>query len=198
MRDLAKDPLANMLVIRIHSGGKKCSVYFHKKKGNKTLKPSSELPTHLGIHQLIAARGSHEKVVMHTHATELIALTQHPQIKSGEEINRILWGMHPETIIFIPKGVGFVPYQLPGTDEIARDTINLLQRHDMVLWEKHGVFAIGNSVMDTFDSIDIACKSAKIWFMCQSAGFEPEGLDQHQLNELKKLVQKFNQHMIIR
>jgi rhamnulose-1-phosphate aldolase len=193
MRDLAKTPLANMLVIRIHADGKKYSVYFHKKNGNKNLKPSSELPTHLGIHQLITARGSREKVVMHTHATELIALCQHPQIKSETEINRILWGMHPETIIFIPKGIGFVPYLLPGSIQIAEATIEKLKKHDLVLWEKHGVFSISKTLSDAFDQIDIACKSAKIWFMCKSAGFEPEGLTNEQLKQLKELSEKFNQ-----
>jgi len=54
------------------------------------------------------------------------------------------------------------------------------------------VFAIGESVLDTFDTIDIIAKSAKIYFMCKNAGFEPEGLSIEQLNELKELVKKFS------
>jgi rhamnulose-1-phosphate aldolase len=99
--------------------------------------------------------------------------------------------MHPETMVFVPKGLGFVPYTLPGSEDIARETIKNLQHHDIVLWEKHGVFAIGESVLDTFDNIDIICKSAKIYFMCRGAGFIPEGLNEDQLNELKELVKKF-------
>ena len=100
--------------------------------------------------------------------------------------------MHPETMVFIPKGAGFVPYILPGTQAIADVTIKMFKKHDIVVWEKHGIFAIGKNIVDTFDNIDIACKSAKIWFQCKSAGFEPEGMTDDQLDELRELVKKFN------
>jgi rhamnulose-1-phosphate aldolase len=142
----------------------------------------------LGIHQLIAKRGSNEKVILHTHASELVALTQHPAIKDADTINRILWGMHPETAVFIPKGIGFVPYIMPGSEEIAIRTLAELANFDIVLWEKHGVFAIGQNVLDCFDNIDIACKSAHIYLTCKAAGFEPEGLKDAQLEALRNYV----------
>jgi len=114
-----------------------------------------------------------------------VALTHSPDVKSKEIVNNIIWGMHPEAMVFIPKGVGFVNYVMPGSVEIAKMTLKEFQDHDVVLWEKHGVFAIGESVFDTFDSIDIVSKSAKIWFMCKQAGFVPEGLNTEQLEELK-------------
>jgi rhamnulose-1-phosphate aldolase len=95
-------------------------------------------------------------------------------------------------MVFVPKGVGFVPYTLPGTEDIAKKTIDSFANHDIVLWEKHGVFAIGETIFETFDSIDIIAKSAQIYFTCKSAGEEPEGLNDEQLNELKELVKKFN------
>ena len=99
--------------------------------------------------------------------------------------------MHPETIMFVPKGIGIVPYILPGSLEIAEETIKALQNHDVALWEKHGVFAIGKSVPDTFDVIDILAKSARIFFMCRSANIIPEGFTEQQLYELKKLSANF-------
>ena len=192
MRDLARDPMKNAIIIRIAEDGSSYTMISRFKSDTSGLRPTSELPTHLGIHQLIAQRGSKEKVIIHTHANELVALTHNPEYKSAEALNNLLWGMHPETMVFVPKGLGFVPYTLPGSEDIAKATIENLQDHDIVLWEKHGVFAIGESVFDTFDNIDIICKSAKIYFMCRGAGFVPEGLDQHQLNEIKELVKKFN------
>lgn len=191
MRDLARNPQKNAVLIRITGDGKAYHMFSRHKHEVDQFRPTSELPTHLGIHQLIAQRGSHEKVVIHTHANELVALTHSPDYKSTEKINKVIWGMHPESMVFIPKGVGFVPYILPGTQEIAKETIMKLKDHDIILWEKHGIFAIGPSVFDTFDSIDIVCKSAKIWFLCKSAGFDPEGLSDMQLSELKELVKKF-------
>lgn len=187
MRDIAKDPLDNGLVIRLSELGNAYHIIHHYEGG----KPTSELPSHLGIHQMCKQRGTAHKLVLHSHATELIALTQSAEFKSTEAVNEVLWNMHPESIVFIPQGLGFVPYILPGTEEIAQATIQMFQKHDIVLWEKHGVFAIGDCILKTFDNIDIACKSARIWFMCKSAGFIPEGLTSTQMGELRDLVEKF-------
>lgn len=186
MRDLARSPLKNALIVKITEDGNSYHIFSRHKYNVPDFMPTSELPTHLSIHQQIAARGSNEKVIIHTHANELVALTHSPQIKTREQVNNIVWSMHPEAMVFIPKGVGFVPYTIPGSIDIANITLKEFKNHDVVLWEKHGVFAIGESVFDTFDSIDIVSKSAKIWFMCKQAGFEPEGLTEKQLMELKE------------
>jgi len=187
MRDLAKSPMKNALIIKVSDNGRTYTLISRYKSDTYQFKPTSELPTHLGIHQMIAKRGTKEKVIIHTHANELVALTHNPELKSSEAINRILWGMHPETMVFVPKGVGFVPYIIPGSEEIAESTIHALANHSIALWEKHGVFSIGENVFDTFDNIDIVSKSAKIYFMCRSAGFTPEGLSVEQLEKLKNL-----------
>lgn len=190
MRDLARTPMKNAIIIHISGDGNSYTMISRHGSDTFQFRPTSELPTHLGIHQIIARRGSHEKVIIHTHANELVALTHNPLLQSTKALNNLLWGMHPECMLFVPKGVGFVSYTLPGTVEIAEETIKTLEHHDIVLWEKHGVFAIGESVTGTFDNIDIVSKSAKIYFMCKSAGFTPEGLTLTQLDDLKELVKK--------
>ena len=137
---------------------------------------------------MIAERGSGERVVMHTHATELIALTQIREFCDQEKLNRLLWSMHPETIIFVPGGAGLVKYQAPGTDGIGRATVEALKNHSVALWEKHGVFAIGKDIGQTFDTIDLLCKAASIYFICRQSGNDPEGLTEKQLAELRKIV----------
>ncbi len=192
MRDFARKPFRNAVLIMVNPGGNTFCMIPLKEHPDRDIQPTSELSTHLGIHQMIAQRQSGEKAVIHTHATEMITLSHSPAFKTTDALNRLLWGMHPETMVFIPGGVGLVPYALPGTTEIAALTISELQQHDIVIWEKHGVFAIGKTLSDTFDMIDIACKSARIWFLCKSAGFDPEGLTEEQLHELDELVKKFN------
>jgi rhamnulose-1-phosphate aldolase len=190
MRELAQKPLKNVLIIKLNENANGYYIVSQKVDDNNSI-PTSELPTHLGIHQMIAERGSKEKVVLHTHATELVALTQAKEFCNKDSLNKLLWGMHPETIMFVPKGVGFVSYILPGSAEIAKETIKVLQDHDVALWEKHGVFAIGKSISDTFDVIDILAKSARIFFLCRSANIIPEGFTEQQLNELRKLSANF-------
>lgn len=190
MRAVARKPMKNILIIKLNKEASGYWILTARGLGDPRL-PTSELPTHLGIHQMIAARASDEKVVLHTHATELIALTHEKSFCTQAKINKILWSMHPETIMFIPKGVGFVPYSLPGTAEIATETIKTLRNHDVALWEKHGVFAIGKSISDSFDIIDILAKSARIYFMCRSVNIDPEGFTQEQLDELKKITSAY-------
>ncbi len=89
--------------------------------------------------------------------------------------------------IIIRKGVGLVPYCVPGSEELAQTTIKALEKHDVVLWEKHGCLAIGTDMLETFDRVDILNKAARIFFTCKNAGLDPEGLSDAQLNELERL-----------
>ncbi len=75
MRDTAKNPLKNALIIKINKTGDAYWIISQKKNCHNFL-PTSELPTHLLIHQQIVQRGSDNKVVIHTHSNELVALTQ--------------------------------------------------------------------------------------------------------------------------
>jgi rhamnulose-1-phosphate aldolase len=190
MRDLARKPLKNTLIIQLNVGATGYWI-ISQKIDEVNFMPTSELPTHLGIHQMVAERGSLEKVVMHTHAHELVSLTHSKEFCDEVTLNKLLWSMHPETMIFVPKGVGFVPYRLPGSAEIATETLKVLQNHNVALWEKHGVFAIGKSVGDTFDIIDILAKSARIFFLCRSANIVPDSFTDGQLAELRKLAENF-------
>jgi rhamnulose-1-phosphate aldolase len=183
MRDLAQKPMDNTCLLRIVNGGKE---YLMKTAGKPGLLPTSELPTHLAIHQKLLQEGRSEKAVLHTHVNELIALTQIKTFTGDQAINELLWAMHPETLLFLPAGAGFVPYTLPGTDFIAGKTLEALESHRLVIWEKHGCLAIGENLYDAFDQIDILAKSAAIFFMCRNAGFDPEGLSATQLEEIKK------------
>ena len=87
--------------------------------------------------------------------------------------------------LFVPDGVGFVPYALAGTEDIALATLKKLENHKAVLWEKHGCLAIGKTLSEAFDTLDILAKSTKIYFLCKSTGMEPEGLTPGQLEEIR-------------
>ncbi len=185
MRDVAAAPLDNILLIRINDDGTGYQIM--SPSADILLRPTSELSSHLCIHDMMLRKRPAHRVVMHTHVTELIALTQIEDLCDGLKLNRILLGMHPEARVFVPAGAGFVPYLLPGTATIGEATVKALEDHDVAIWEKHGVFATGSTAQETFDIIDILAKSASIWFLCRSAGYDPEGLTESQLEELAKL-----------
>ena len=68
--------------------------------------------------------------------------------------------------------------------ELAEATIKELQDYDVVMWEKHGVFAVDCDAMQAFDQIDVLNKSALIYIAAKNMGFEPDGMSQEQMKEM--------------
>ena len=181
MRDLAKNSWDYLCLLQVDASGKS-----FRQWPDKGCAPTSELPTHLAVHNMLVQTNSPSTVLLHAHVTELIAFTQIREFCSTEVLNRLLWSMHPETHLFVPQGLSFIPYDLPGTSDIAFASSLALQDHPIALWEKHGVLATGKSVSDAFDTIDLLSKAARIYFLVKSAGHEPQGLTDKQLEELGK------------
>ena len=184
MRDVVENPTEHICFVYISDSGSAYHI-ISENQGNTAVKPSSELATHLAIQQQLLQKKSTEKVVLHAHITELIALTQLSPFTTEAAVNSLLWGMHPETLLFLPDGVGYIPYILPGTENIAMATVRGFEKHKVVLWEKHGCMAVGKSLSEAFDNLDILAKSARIYFQCKSTGMEPEGLSNSQLKEIR-------------
>jgi len=185
MRDLSKSPSDHLCFLSFDKNGKVCQL-IDRSASNPEGEPTSELPTHLIIHQMLAQNHRKEKAILHTHPNELIALTHIEAYNNEESLNHLIWSMHPESIMFIPQGVGLVPYSLSGTEELAMATIQSLNNHPVIIWEKHGCMAIGNDPLEAFDLIDIVSKSASIYFLCKSAGHTPEGISMEQIQELRR------------
>lgn len=179
MRYVAKEPFENGSLIRIASDGRSYEII-----AEQPIKPTSELPSHLMMHNFTRTLGKDTKVVLHTHPTDLIGLTHCKPFMRSEVITRLLWSMIPECRIIVPRGIGIVPYEIPGTIELARATIKLLDKHDVVFWEKHGILAVGEDIIECFDAIDTLSKSAQIYFSARMAGYEPEGMTDQQLDDL--------------
>jgi rhamnulose-1-phosphate aldolase len=148
-------------------------------------KATSEFVSHLKIHGFLRRSGLPAGTVLHTHPDPLIALTHLPRFRKEDALNRMLWSMHPEMKVFLPEGVGFAPYRVPGSEALADATLVALMKHRVVLWEKHGVVAVSKTLSGAFDLVDTVNKSAKIFFLCKSAGEDPEGLSEEQVRELE-------------
>lgn len=181
MRDLARRPMENGSVIRILDD---CASYVII--ADNPVQPTSELPSHLAVHNNLIGKGSPYKATVHTHPIELVAMSHNAVFLGKDVLTNILWSMIPETKAFCPLGLGVVPYCLPGSKELADGTLSQLDEYDVVLWEKHGVFAQGLDVMDAFDQIDVLSKSAKIYLDAKAMGFTPEGMSAEQMAEMSR------------
>jgi len=183
MRDIPGNPSESLCFIHISEDADK---YYLIADESFCSAPSSELHAHLLIHNTIAIHWPGQKVIFHTHPNELIALTHRPDLITQQDFSRLIMSMHPETTIFIPEGIGFVPYLGTGTEELAEESAKEFEKHRVVIWDKHGCLAAGKDLFDAFDLIDLANKAAQIYFMCRKGGYEPEGLSGDQIDDLKK------------
>ena len=179
MRDLARRPMDNGSIIRVLDDCESYAII-----ADKEVLPTSELPSHLSVHARLIEKGSPYKATVHTHPIELIAMSHNKKFMKKDVLTNILWSMIPETKAFCPLGLGMVPYELPGSVELANATLNALEEYDVVMWEKHGVFAKGLDVMDAFDQIDVLSKSAKIYIDAKCMGFTPDGMSEEQMKEM--------------
>ena len=185
MRNLARKPDKGLILIRIGEKGDVCyPIPFAN--GGFAKAPTSELPTHLAVHEYLKISGSKFNTLIHSHVTEFIVLGQYPETKEKKNIYKALPGMHPETVVFLPEGIGSIPFTLPGTKDIAEKTVSALKKHRAVIWEKHGGLALGTSPADAFDNLDIAAKAASIYLKCLEAGFVPEGLSAEKMEAIRK------------
>lgn len=115
---------------------------------------------------------------------ELIAMSHNNHFLEKDVATNVLWSMIPETKAFCPRGLGIIPYALPGSVKLADATLSQLDDYDVVLWEKHGVFSVDVDIMSAFDQIDVLNKSALIYVAAKSMGFEPDGMTQEQMKEM--------------
>lgn len=184
-RDVADDPTNGTAVIQIDRSARGFSVVWGG--AQEGWAPTSELPSHLKVHALLKQSGGRDRTVLHTHPNDLIALTHLPGCPKGPAFTRLIWSMLPEAKMFLPGGARLAPYALPGSGALAEATLAVLKEGaEVVAWEKHGVLAVGPTPLETYDLIDVAEKSARVYLACRAAGEEPLGLSDEQLKEIEK------------
>jgi rhamnulose-1-phosphate aldolase len=184
-RDISSDAPSGTCLLKVNGDG----MGFRSAQmagARQVLKPTSELASHMLVHETLRRSGSKMRVVLHTHPTEMIALSLVPGFKSQSSLNGVLWATMPEVKVALPEGAGLAKYLLPGSESLAVRTAALVERgHRLVIWAKHGCLAIGSSAMDAFDTIDTLNKAADIALKCLMAGHRPQGLTKADLRELE-------------
>ena len=185
MRDVASAPETWCGVLGFSEDGAAYGVVWQGREGT-AFTPTSELPSHLAIHAALRRRGVPPRAVVHTHPTELLALALEPGIGDEVRFNRLLWSLHPETVVVVPTGVAVVPYVMPGTVEQGMAAGRAMETHDVALWLKHGAVAVGEDFGAAFDLLDTVNKAARLYLLCRSAGIVPEGLSDAEVEELRR------------
>ncbi|PLX00542.1 MAG: rhamnulose-1-phosphate aldolase [Marinilabiliales bacterium] len=181
MRDVAKNPQDNISIVAISEEGKEYMLL------SSDIPPTSELPSHLRIHNFLQLNRKNHNAIVHSHPTNVVAMSHLKNFRDSRHFCNTLWKMIPETYVFLPRGIAVLPYLMPGSSKVADASVNAFsQGPDVIIWAKHGAFAIAPDTNDAFDKIDLIEKSASIYLAAKSTGEEPEGLSDEDIEELRQ------------
>ncbi|HEI8865469.1 rhamnulose-1-phosphate aldolase [Serratia sp. AKBS12] len=158
-RNVPLAPEESLVLLQVNHNGTAYHIHWGLSQGGL---PTSELASHFQSHIVrMQLSGGQDRVIMHCHATNLIALSFVEKLESAS-FTRLLWEGSTECLVVFPDGIGIVPWMVPGTDGIGVKTAEQMHHHSLVLWPFHGIFATGPTLDEAFGLIDTAEKSAEI------------------------------------
>lgn len=188
LRDVAGDPLANVGAVVVHEGGRTATL--HCRAEGNFARPTSEFNSHLAVlDDQIAARGVPFLSLIHAQPPHLVMLTHDEAYQSSEAFSRAILRWEPESIVQLPGGVCFLPFMVPGSDELMENNIAGLRSHVMTIWAKHGLMVRSDvSPLAACDKVDYAETGARYEFNNNLAGGRGRGLSDE---EIRRVVDAF-------
>lgn len=143
-----KDNLTEEMIAVLDASGNQVSGIF---------RPTSETPMHRRVYKIRENIGG----VIHTHAPYLTAYA--------------LCNKAVETRAY-PEMMGnfgnfsVAPYGRPGTDEIIKGAVPILEKRDIVLLGNHGAISVGKTLEDALWKMEAAEAIAKTLFIAEHLG----------------------------
>lgn len=158
-KNVMDDPETNLGIVRIAADGQTAELLWGYSDGGKF---TSEFPAHLMSHMARLSVDPANRVVMHCHPTNLLAMTYVHNLDE-KAFTRTLWQMCTECIVVFPDGVNVLPWMLCGTNEIGEATAAKMDTARLVVWAQHGIYGAGKDLDETFGLIETAEKAADIY-----------------------------------
>lgn len=182
-RNVSIDPEVNLGLFRIAQDGGHIELLWGFAPDGA---PTSELPTHLMSHIVRLENNPEHRVIVHTHAPHIIAMTfVHPL--TDRSLTRSLWRMITECMVVFPDGVGVLPWMLCGGDEIGEATAQKMRETRLVIWAHHGLLGAGNTLDEAFGLVETVEKAAQIYL----ATAHLPRLSEIQDHELREIAEAF-------
>lgn len=176
LREIIKDPSANLGFVVIDEGGQTGCLYTSPRRLFTRL--TSEFNSHLAVHRdQVSTSKTNFHAVMHAQPPHLTYLSHVPRYQDEVYLNRHILRWQPELIVQLPEGVGCISFTVPGSNKLMQATVEALRSHRIVIWGKHGVVARSDtSVKNASDRIEYAETGAKYEYMNLTNGELGEGL----------------------
>ena len=158
-KNIEYEPEENLGMLRITDDGCSAQLLWGFKGGTS---PTSEFSAHLMCHITRLKTNPDNKIIMHAHPANLIAMTFINSF-DDREFSRKLWQFCIEGIVVFPEGISVLPWMLCGTEEIAAATAEKMNNFRLVVWTQHGIFGAGSTIDEAFGLIETAEKAAEIY-----------------------------------
>ena len=152
-------PAHNLGVVRLSQGGRNARLLWGLTGGGTF---TSEFPAHMMSHAARLSVDPANRIVMHCHPANLLAMTYVHDLGS-RAFTRTLWQMCTECVVVFPEGVNVLPWMLYGTNEIGQATAEEMKTARLVVWPQHGIYGAGKDLDETFGLIETAEKAAEIY-----------------------------------
>lgn len=189
LREIIDDPTASLACLVVDKGGRTAKSYtsYHRRYERVT----SEFNSHLAVHyDQLCATNTNFHAIIHAQPVHLTYLSHIPRYQDVHYLNTHLLRWQPETILNLPEGIGFVPFQVPGSAELMAGNVAALREHRIVIWAKHGVMARSDvSVKRAADRVEYAETAAKYEYLNLCVGEIGQGLS---VDEIRAICKAFD------
>jgi rhamnulose-1-phosphate aldolase len=173
LREVQHSVGANVALVHVLEGGQMLGI--HASPSKLFQKPTSELNTHLALHAKHAVKEGPVHTVIHAQPLHLTFLSHMAQCSDTPGMNSHVLRWHPELIHHLHDGIGVAPLLVPGSDALMRATVELSERHRVVIWSRHGAIArVSGSIKRACDLIEYAETGARYEFMNLQCGGKAE------------------------
>ena len=152
-------PDVNLGIVRLRDQGRWADLKWGYTDGGQF---TSEFPAHMMSHVARLKVDPLNRVVMHCHPANLLAMTYVHDLDE-RLFTRTLWQMCTECVVVFPDGVNVLPWMLCGTNEIGEATAEKMLTARLVVWAQHGIYGAGKNLDETFGLIETAEKAAEIY-----------------------------------
>ena len=158
-KNVQYDPARSLGIVRLSQGGRNARLLWGLTGGGTF---TSEFPAHMMSHAARLSVDPANRIVMHCHPANLLAMTYVHDLGS-RAFTRTLWQMCTECVVVFPEGVNVLPWMLYGTNEIGQATAEEMKTARLVVWPQHGIYGAGKDLDETFGLIETAEKAAEIY-----------------------------------
>ncbi len=184
LREVIDDPAANLGFVLVDADGITGHLYTSPRRLFARL--TTEFNSHLAVHRdQVHLTSTNFHAIIHAQPPYLTYLSHIPRYQEADYLNRHLLRWQPELIVNLPEGVGYLPFRIPGSQELMAATVEALRVHRVVLWGKHGVMARSDlSVKRAADRIESAEAAARYEYMNLVNGEQGEGLSPDEIRAI--------------